>query len=204
MLTVCVAAVVFLTPAHFGVVSPGVRPCAAAVAPPSVESLAGLRRAFTATQEGLFPYADTLLSTSIKEWETSRQPANEVGALYKTRGGVREQQGRLPDALSDLSKALSLMKTTSGDGAVPAVLELQRTYQMRARVHAALGNVRDQIADLSAAIQLLDEVDTIAATNPFLYTERANARMLMGEYSGAAEDAETAEMEFYETVHATG
>ena len=141
---------------------PLVAPAAAAAtvrstAEPSADLQATLRKAFSTAQAGLFDSADGLLSASIAEWERSGQPAEEVAALYKTRGGVRQQQGRLSLALADLSKALGLMRpAASGVGGTPAA-ELLRTYQLRARVHAALGATREQEADLSSAIALLDE-----------------------------------------------
>eukprot|EP00966_Prymnesium_polylepis_P220211 5094295-Prymnesium_polylepis.1 len=82
-------------------------------------------------------------------------------------------------------------------GGAPA--ELQRTYQLRAGVNAALGNVQQQVSDLSSAIALLDELDAIASTNPYLFAERARARMVAGDFAGASEDAETAEVQFKDT-----
>ena len=38
----------------------------------------------------------------------------------------------------------------------------------------------DQEADLSQAIALLDQVDAISSTNPYIYDDRAKARMLLG------------------------
>ena len=37
-----------------------------------------------------------------------------------------------------------------------------------------------QEADLSRAIALLDQVDAISSTNPYIYDDRAKARMLLG------------------------
>ena len=37
-----------------------------------------------------------------------------------------------------------------------------------------------QEADLSQAIALLDQVDAISSTNPYIYDDRAKARMLLG------------------------
>ena len=142
-----------------------VAPAAAAAsvrstAEPSAESQAVLRKAFSAAQAGLLESADSLLSTSIAEWERTSQPPEEVAALYKTRGGVRQQQGKLSLALADLSKALGLMKPAAagadgeaGAGGTPAA-EMLRTYQLRARVHASLGATREQEADLSLTLTL--------------------------------------------------
>ena len=118
---------------------------------PSAESQAALRKAFSAAQAGLFDSADSLLSSSIAEWERTGQPPEEVAALYKTRGGVRQQQGKLRPALADLSTALGLMQPAAagGEREVPPggtpPAEMLRTYQLRARVHAALGATREQV-----------------------------------------------------------
>ena len=82
---------------------------ALAAAPPSVEAQATLKKAFTAAQSGLSS-ADGLLSSSISTWESTGQPAEETAELYKARGGLRSQEGKLPEARDDLSKALSLMQ----------------------------------------------------------------------------------------------
>jgi hypothetical protein len=52
------------------------------------------------------------------------------------------------------------------------------------------------VDDLSAAITRLDDLDAIEATNPYLFQERAEARMRTREWAGAAEDAERAQAEF--------
>jgi tetratricopeptide (TPR) repeat protein len=161
-------------------------------APPSAEAQARLRKAFTAAQAG-FVSAEAQLGSSIVEWEATHQPEQEVAALYKTRGGVRLQQGKLQGARDDLTAALRLMGAASDE---PDVAEVQRTYQLRARVHAALGDTRAQADDLTAAIERLDRLDAIESTNPYLYAERARARMVLGEYAGAADDSETAEVLF--------
>ena len=174
-----------------------IAPAFAAAAPPSADAQAGLRRAFTAAQAGLSS-TDALFGESIAEWERTQQPAEEIAQLYKARGGVRLEQSadnapQLRAALSDLTKALELMQTP-GSKTEPA--ELQRTFQLRARVNGALGNPREQIGDLSSAISLLDALDAIEATNPYVYGDRARARMVVGDYRGAADDAEAAEMLF--------
>ena len=79
---------------------------AAASSAPSAESQAALRKAFSAAQAGLFESADSLLSSSIAEWERTGQPPEELAALYKTRGGVRQQQGKLRPVKSRHTKAL--------------------------------------------------------------------------------------------------
>jgi len=168
---------------------------ALAAAPPSVEAQATLKKAFTAAQSGLSS-ADGLLSSSISTWESTGQPAEETAELYKARGGLRSQEGKLPEARDDLSKALSLMQAP---GSKPELAEVQRTFQLRARVNGLLGNRLEQVEDLSAAIARLDDLDVIEATNPYVYAERAKARMAVGEFRGAAEDSETAEMLFKDT-----
>ena len=154
-----------------------VAPAAAAAsvrstAEPSAESQAVLRKAFSAAQAGLLESADSLLSTSIAEWERTSQPPEEVAALYKTRGGVRQQQGKLSLALADLSKALGLMKPAAagadgetGAGGTPAA-EMLRTYQLRARVHASLGATREQEADLSLTLTLTLNPNPNPEANP--------------------------------------
>ena len=191
---------------HHGFVAPAAAAASVrSTAEPSAESQAALRKAFSAAQAGLLDSADSLLSSSIAEWERTGQAPEEVAALYKTRGGVRQQQGKLSLALTDLSKALGLMKPAPagvdgepGVGGTPAA-EMLRTYQLRARVHASLGATREQEADLSKAIALLDEVDAITSTNPYIYDDRAKARMLLGSYAAAAEDFDTAEILFKDT-----
>jgi len=168
---------------------------ALAAAPPSAEAQATLKKAFTAAQAGLSS-ADGLLSASISTWESTSQPDEEIATLFKTRGGLRYDEGSLPAARDDLSKALKLMQVPDSKS---SAAEVQRTYQLRARVNGALGNRREQVDDLSAAIARLDELDMIEATNPFVYAERAKARMAVGEFRGAADDAETAEVLFKDT-----
>lgn len=165
----------------------------AATTAPSAEAQIALRKAFSAAQAGLGS-ADSLLSASISEWESTRQPAEEIAALYKTRGGVRFEQRQLDGALSDFTKSLELRKRSTAN-----VAEIQRTYQLRARVNDALGNRKQLLDDLSAAIGLLDELDVIESTNPYLYSQRAKARMALGDFTGAADDAEVAEVQFKDT-----
>ena len=73
--------------------------------PPTAEQQAQLRKGFQAAQAGLPASADSLLSKSIVEWERSSQPADEISALYKTRGMVRADLSRLSEASDDLSRA---------------------------------------------------------------------------------------------------
>ena len=187
---IAAAAVLAMTP-----VPPPSMISSAHAAAPSAEAQAGLRRAFTAAQAGLGS-ADALFGLSITEWEKTAQPTEEIAALYKARGGLRSEQEQLPGALADLSKALELMRQSIGQA---DVAELQRTYQLRARVNGALGKRPEQIADLSAAIDLLDKMDAIEATNPYVYAERCKARMIVGDFAGAASDAEIAEVLFKQT-----
>ena len=170
-------------------------PHACLAASPTPEAQAVLRKGFTAAQAGLYARADGLLSQSIAEWEKTKQPPDEVAALYKTRGGIRKEASRLDEARQDLSRALALY---DAPGSRPDPAEVQRTYQLRARVNAALGAKRAQIDDLSAAISRLDTLDAIEATNPYLFSERGRARMAVGEYGGATEDLELAEIQFKE------
>lgn len=171
--------------------TPTVQPALAAT--PTAEAQASLRKAFTAAQAGLGS-ADDLLSSSISEWEKSRQPSEEIAALYKARGGVRAEQGDLSGAREDLTRALTLVQ-----GSKTSLTEVQRTYQLRARVNGQLSNRKEQVSDLTSAIDLLDQMDIIEATNPYLYAERSRARMAIGEFKGAAEDSETAEVLFQDT-----
>ena len=170
-------------------------PPALAVTEPSAEAQVALRKAFTAAQAGLSS-ADSLLSGSIAEWESTRQPAEEIASLYKTRGGVRLEQGQQAGALEDFSKSLELLKAA---GSKANLAEEQRTYQLRARANDALGNRKQLLDDLSSAINLLDELDVIESTNPYLYAQRAKARMALGDFRGAADDAEVAAVQFKDT-----
>ena len=120
-------------------------------APPSAESQASLKKAFSAAQSGSYSSADTQLGKLIVEWENTKQPDDETAALYKTRGMCRQSLGRLEDARADLSKALQLSATP---GSKPDPAEVQRTYQLRARVNRALGNAREQ-AGSGPALHLL-------------------------------------------------
>ena len=81
---------------------------ALAAAPPSAEAQASLRKGFTAAQQGFYDSADALLTQSIDEWRRTQQPPDEIGAIYKVRGGMRAQQAgeKLPAALADLSESL--------------------------------------------------------------------------------------------------
>lgn len=164
-----------------------------AVEPPSSEAQATLRKAFTSQRAGFLPAAESGFSTSIEVWEKTGQPADELAALYKQRAVVRQEQGRLAEALDDLSRALRFV---TAPGSKPDPAEIQRTFVLRARVNAALGKWREAEQDLSAAISRLDDLDAIEATNPYLYSERSNARSKLGDFVGASEDALEAEVEF--------
>ncbi|KAL3892592.1 MAG: hypothetical protein SGPRY_014982 [Prymnesium sp.] len=166
---------------------------AAFASPPTSEMQTQLRKGFQAAQAGLLTSADSELGKSISQWEITKQPPDEVAALYKTRGIVRAELDQPERALSDLLKAISLYGEV---GSKPDPAEIQRTYQLRARINQALGRVQDQVEDLSAAIARLDDLDPIEATNPFLFAERAEARMRVRDWSGASEDALQAEAEF--------
>ena len=169
---------------------------ALAAAPPteiSADAQAVLRKAFTSQRAGFLGPADAGFTDSIKEWTRTGQPPDELAALYKQRGIVRQEQGRLDDALADLNKALELVVAP---GSSPDPAELQRTYVLRARVNEALSKWRDAERDLSAAIARLDDLDAIEATNPYLFAERGGARSKLGDYAGASEDALQAEADF--------
>ena len=160
---------------------------------PSVEAQANLRRAFTAQREGLLAPAEVAFSDAIKEWSRSGAPADELAAIYKQRGIVRQQQGKLQDAREDLSSSLEL---ATARGAAPDPAEIQRTFVLRARVEEGLSEWRAAERDLTAAIERLDDLDAIEATNPFLFAERGNARSRLGNYVSASEDALRAEADF--------
>ena len=162
-------------------------------APPSAEAQATLRKGYQAATEGLLPSADKLLTASIDEWKKSSQPPDEIAALYKVRGTVRQEQGRAADALVDLDEALKLLSSPS---ATPNAAELQRAYLQRARLNSALQKWEKAESDFSIAIARLDDLDAIEATNPFLYTERSGVRSRLGKFEGAAEDAVEASVEF--------
>ena len=161
--------------------------------PPSAEAQVQLRKGFQAAQAGLSTSADSLLSKSIAEWEKTKQPPDEIAALYKTRGIVRQELDRPKEARDDLTRALEL---SLQPGSTPDPAEIQRTYQLRARLNQKLGDSRRQADDLSKAIARLDDLDAIEATNPYLYAERAGARMRLREWAGASDDALQAEAEF--------
>ena len=152
-----------------------------------------MQKAFQSAQAGSYASADSQLSKLILEWEKTGQPDDETAALYKTRGVCRQSLGQLPAAREDLSQALRLSMTP---GSKPDPAEVQRTYQLRARVNQKLGNAREQADDLTAAIARLDQLDAIEATNPQLFKDRAEVRMRTGEWPGAADDAERAQLEF--------
>ena len=148
-----------------------------------------LRKGYQSAAEGLLPAADTQITSAIGEWKKSAQPPEEISALYKLRSSVRQQQGRLPEALSDLDEAVTLI--ASGEPA-----EIQRTVLLRARVNAALGRWQQAESDFSSAIQRLDQLSAIESTNPFVYAERGAVRSRLGRFDGAADDALTAAVEF--------
>ena len=164
-----------------------------AIEPPSAEAQATLRRGFKASAEGSAATAEALLTESIGVWERTAQPPDELAAIYKQRGIVRQQQNKLADAASDLTAALRLVQEP---GAKPDPAEIQRTFVLRARVNEALNYWAAAEADLSAAIERLDDLDAIEATNPYLFSERAGARSRLADYGGAADDALRAEADF--------
>ncbi len=167
-------------------------PALAAEAPPT-EALATLRKAYQAATDGLLPTADALLTKSVAEWKRSAQPVDEIAALYKVRGTVRQGQGRTADAIADLDEAVNLLNSPL---AKPSSAEVQRTYLQRARLNAAVKRWKEAEADFSAAIARLDDLEAIEATNPYLYSERSNVRSRLGDWAGAADDALAASVEF--------
>jgi tetratricopeptide (TPR) repeat protein len=164
-----------------------------AAEPPSAEAQLNLRKGYQAAGEGLLQNADALLSQSLSTWKQTKQPPDEISAIYKARATVREQQGRLADALADTDEAVTLILAP---GATPDPAEIQRTYVLRARVNTALQRWAAAEADLTAAISRLDQLDAIEATNPFIFRQRSSARSHLGDYAGAAADAQTAVVEF--------
>lgn len=180
-----------LLAAALSFLSPAVHPAAADA--PSAESQLTLRRAFTFAQSGLDNQADKLLSESIAEWEKTHQPADEVAALYKTRGMVRADLGDQRGAMADLDVAIRLGRV-AGSSADPT--ELSRAYRLRARAHNALGQWREEEADLSAAIAALDDLPALEATNPFLYSQRGAARSKLTNFRGAADDHMQAQADY--------
>lgn len=165
----------------------------ALAAPPSADAQATLRRGVQAASAGLLPSADALLTTSIGEWKRTSQPPNELSAIYKVRSTVRKEQGQLQPALADLDEAVAL---ASAPSAQPDAAELQRTYLQRARIEAALERWKEAEADYGRAIALLDQLDAIESTNPYVYAERSAARSRLGLFEGAADDALTASEDF--------
>ena len=166
---------------------------AAFAATPSAEAQSVLRKAFTMAAQGFDEPADALLTQSIEVWKRTQQPPDELAALYKTRGTVRQRQKLFDAALADYTESLRLVQQA---GANPDTAELQRTFVLRARVQEALERWKFAEADLTAAIDRLDELDAIESTNPFLFASRGAARSRLGDFSGAAEDALRAEDEF--------
>lgn len=164
-----------------------------AVEPPTAEAQMTLRKGFKAASEGNQALADTLLTQSIAEWTGTKQKPDEVAAIYKQRGIVRQAAGKLTEAAEDLTQALKLVEAP---GATPDLAEVQRTFVLRARVNEALQRWTSAEGDLSAAIARLDDLDAIESTNPYLYSERAGARSRLGDYTGAADDAMTAAVQF--------
>jgi len=161
--------------------------------PPTADALLTLRKGYQAASDGLLPSADSLLSKSIEEWKKTAQPPDEVSALLKVRGTVRQQQGREVDALADLDEAITLLASPS---AKPDPAELQRTYLQRARLNSVLQRWVDADADYSSAIARLDQLDAIESTNPYLYFERSGVRSRLGRFAEAADDALAAQVEF--------
>ena len=53
-------------------------------------------------------------------------------------------------------------------------------------------------------MQCATQVDAITSTNPYVYDDRAKARMLLGSYAAAAEDFDTAELLFKVQRRQTG
>jgi tetratricopeptide (TPR) repeat protein len=143
--------------------------------------------------QGFDEPADALLTQSIEVWKRTQQPPDELAALYKTRGTVRQRQKLFDAALADYTESLRLVQQ---NGANQNPTELQRTFVLRARVQEALERWKFAEADLTAAIDRLDELDAIESTNPFLFASRGAARSRLGDFSGAAEDALRAEDEF--------
>lgn len=162
-------------------------------ATPSAEAQTVLRKAFTMAAQGFDEPADALLTQSIEVWKRTQQPPDELAALYKTRGTVRQRQKLFDAALADYTESLWLVQQV---GANPDPAEIQRTFVLRARVQEALERWKFAEADLTAAIDRLDELDAIESTNPFLFASRGAARSRLGDFSGAAEDASRAEVEF--------
>ena len=157
-----------------------VTPPSFAIEQPSAEAQATLRRGFKASSEGSAALADTLLTQSIVEWKATKQAPDEIAAIYKQRGTVRQQQNRLAEAAADLTEALKLDEAPA---ATPDPAEVQRTYVLRARVNAALKLWAAAEADLTAAIDRLDSLDAIESTNPYLFSERGSARSRLGDFS---------------------
>lgn len=182
----CLAACVAVAPPH------GLH--AACATAPTAEAQSLLRKGFASWNAGLLPAADAALTASEKEWRRTGQPADELAAILKARGGVRQQAGQAEAALKDLSEALALLQGAAGSGAEPA--EVQRAFVARARAFAAFSRWKEAEADLSAAIVRLDDLDAIEATNPYLFAERGAARSKLGDFAGAADDALRAEADF--------
>ena len=164
----------------------------ALAAPPTADMLVVLRKGYQEAADGLLPSADSDLSKSIAEWKRTEQPPDEISALYKVRGTVRQQLGRNADAVADLDQAIDLLAKSTK----PDVAEVQRAYLQRARLHAALQQWAAAEADFTSAIDRLDALDAIESTNPFLYQERSGARSRLGRFDGAADDALAAAAEF--------
>ena len=161
--------------------------------PPSSEALATLRKGYQAATDGLLPSADTLLTKSIVEWKRTAQPPDELSALYKVRGTVRQQQGRNSDAVADLDEAIALLASPS---AKPDPAEAQRSYLLRARLNAAVRRWTEAEDDFTSAIARLDDLEAIESTNPYIYSERSSVRSRLGKFSLAADDALTASVDF--------
>jgi len=165
----------------------------ALAAPPTAEAKATLQTAFQAAATGLLSNADSGLSASIREWKRTDQPADEVAAILKQRGIVRQRQGRFTDALADVDEALKLALLPNSK-ADPA--EVQRSFVLRARINEALRRWKEAESDLTAAIDRLESLDAIESNNPFLYAERATARAQLQAYGGASEDSLRASADF--------
>ena len=99
-----------------------------AVEPPTAEAQMTLRKGFKAAFEGNQALADTLLTQSIAEWTGTKQKPDEVAAIYKQRGIVRQAAGKMKEAAEDLTQALKLVEAP---GATPDLVSYNASATMR-------------------------------------------------------------------------
>lgn len=150
--------------------------------------------------DGDFPKAEMALTQSLADFKG--QPPDEVAGLFKTRADVRATLGEdLTAALRDYDEAVRLLVEDAelSDRSKADQAELPRSYLARAALEHRLARWQAEEADLTRAEAGLEKLSRLEQTNPFLYQNRAQARMRLGQWAAAATDALEAEQQFKDT-----